>query len=532
MVVILPYNSISMVILLVGGVGYWKMYGKDPRHIGVQPLRGGMTYVFVKWKKYLGSRYSLNIHGSPVICNLTNSYAGGEVVVKTTNYYSNKVFAFAGTNGALLWSKTYGSGAEYATPACGDLNGDGLDDVVIRTSTQLVALRGRDGRRLWYRYVSNLGSSPVVADVVPTFSGPEVIYIEHNSSRIPVLYVLRGSNGQVIWSRVMDNSEYVTSYDGQPAYSTPAVWDIDGDGTQEIVVKTRRNGLRAYNGRTGALEWIYPISTTTDIQTPSLKDLNGDGRYDVVFTDNAYGPHDQTLKAVNHNGSLLWSLDLGRNIGAIGFQYFATLDVDASGRPEIFLGWDQHVYRIDQTGTSASVSWDFGPEGNSCWDASLAAVDYDHDGRWEVIKTCDGDLSPPGRLRIFDTRNGNVEYSRIHGCYTDPSVAVGDVDGDGCSEIVMYRCVSYVDSLLVLDGPLSNCGILSELGDLSTGEAHPKHAEKVWEVVGRSLVLKGKVAVWGADGRLVGRYGPGKVSLQPGIYFLTYGGGRAKVVIR
>jgi len=447
---------------------------------------------------------------------------------------ATQVFAFSGTNGLLLWNRSYGSGSEYSTPACGDLNGDGLDDVVIRTSSQIVALRGWDGSRLWDRNVSNLNSSPVVADVVPTFSGPEVIYVEHNAYNVPVLYVLRGSNGQVIWSRTMSNSETPTGYDGQPTYATPAVWDIDGDGTQEIVIKTLRNGLRAYNGRTGALEWTYPISTTTNVQTPSLKDLNGDGRYDVIFTDATYGfYHDRTLKAVNHSGSLLWSLDLGGDIGAVGFQYFATLDVDASGRPEIFLGWDQRVLRINQNGAFASVSWSFGPEGNSCWDASVAAVDYDHDGTWEIIKTCDGDLNPPSYLRIFNARTGTIEYSRIHGCYTDPGVAVGDVDGDGCSEIVMYRCVSYADSLIVLDGPMSNCGILSETDELSVAE-QPDEEVVPWEIKGRSLLMRGYVEVRGVDGRLIGRYNGGSVTLKPGTYFLIYGRNRnvERIVIR
>lgn len=498
---------------------YWMQYGGNPHKTGVQVLAGGMTSIYVKWKAYIGTRTFLNIHGSPVICNITNSYPGGEVIVKTVGQLNNRIYAFAGTNGGVIWSKWIGSGTEYATPACGDLNLDGLDDIVVRTSSQIVALRGYDGGTLWSVSAANLNSSPVVEDIVPSSSGPEVIYIDLNSFNRPVLYV-RSRTGSVIWSVTLPNSETPTGYDGQNAYSSPAVGDIDGDGYKDIVIKTKNNGLRAYDGRNGSLKWSRTLISTSNIQTPTLIDLNRDRRLDVVFSEVLHPStsyHDRYLKAVNHLGNLLWSVDLGGYSAGIGFEYFGGVDADRNGYNEIFLGWYQNTSRVNQNGSSASLSWTFGPEGNSCWDAGVVIMDVNNDGNIEIIKPCDGDLNPPGILRIFRATNGTVIWSTTHGCYTDPSLAAGDVDGDGCSEIAFFKCTSTLDSIYVLDGPLSSCGILSgddELGYSETGKDIQNYR------------------IFSVDGKYIG-YGDKNTlkTLPRGVYFLIEGQ-RVKKVIK
>lgn len=400
------------------------------------------------------------------------------------------------------------------------MNLDGLDDIVVRTSNSIVALRGYDGSTLWSVSAANMNSSPVVQDVIPSSPGPEVIYLDLDAFNRPVLYV-RSRTGSVIWSITLSNSETLIGYDGQPVYSTPAVGDLDGDGNLEIVIKTRSNGLRAYDGRTGSLKWVYSLSSTSNAQTPTLIDLNRDGKKDVIFSEGLYATyHDRYLKAVNHNGSLMWQLDLGGYMAGMGFQYFASTDIDGNMYPEIFLGRDQYILRVNQNGSSAFVQWAFGPEGNSCWDASVVIIDINNDRSWEIVKTCDGDLAPPGKIRIFRASDGNIIWSGVHGCYTDPSVAAGDVDGDGCSEIVYIKCTSTLDSVYVLDGPVSSCGILSEDRELNIVEAQ--------------RVLEYKDALlYSVDGRYIGRYDEKtSESLKPGVYFITDGKRYNTLIVR
>jgi hypothetical protein len=54
--------------------------------------------------------------------------------------------------------------------------------------------------------------------------------------------------------------------------------------------------------------------------------------------------------------------------------------------------------------------------------------------------------------------------------------------------------------------------------------------EKPFEVVGRTVILKGDYSIYDVSGRLLGR--GGRVSLKGGIYFVEAGGKLHKVVIR
>ena len=70
---------------------------------------------------------------------------------------------------------------------------------------------------------------------------------------------------------------------------------------------------------------------------------------------------------------------------------------------------------------------------------------------------------------------------------------------------------------------------LADEGELNVEEVKVEE-EKPFEVVGRTVILKGDYSIYDVSGRLVGR--GGKVVLRGGVYFVEAGGKLHKVVIR
>jgi hypothetical protein len=70
---------------------------------------------------------------------------------------------------------------------------------------------------------------------------------------------------------------------------------------------------------------------------------------------------------------------------------------------------------------------------------------------------------------------------------------------------------------------------LADDGELKVEEAKLED-EKPFDVVGRTVILKGDYSIYDVSGRLLGR--GGRVSLKGGIYFVEAGGKLHKVVIR
>lgn len=98
-------------------------------------------------------------------------------------------------------------------------------------------------------------------------------------------------------------------------------------------------------------------------------------------------------------------------------------------------------------------------------------------------------------------------------------LAIGDIDGDNCSEVVILGCKRglIVNSLraIAIDNltPASACAVLSRDDELNVAE--------------ETLIERGY------DGKLVGNYSRGsKITLKHGVYFIKSGNRVSKVVIR
>ncbi len=154
---------------------------------------------------------------------------------------SRRLYAFHLDDGSALsgWPAWAGKGFIKASPSIGDVNGDGVDDVVVGDSDGYVHAFRSDGTKLWeVRPAGNwqitLGASPVIADL--DGGGTNEVAISTGYAT----YVLEGGNGGT--EQVLEQL--------QSAETTPALGYFGSRGWQLIVASFnsvyKTNNLSAY----------------------------------------------------------------------------------------------------------------------------------------------------------------------------------------------------------------------------------------------------------------------------------------------
>lgn len=223
----------------------------------------------------------------------------------------------------------------------------------------------------------------------------------------------------------------------QPASSnvmmTPAVADLDQDGTPEVVFTTFtgqeywQNGvLRAAIGSTGVERWqaTNPGRPVLPTGSVAVGNLDADPRLEIVAILTNGG-----LAAFRHNGSLFWeSHDATGNFVAVpagsGWGGPALADLDRDGKPEVVFGFTV----LDATGKIVRT------------------------GPTTVATNCCG-ATPAGPLSLLADANGDGTLDLLSGAravrfagadlWTAPSAegfpAVADFDRDGIPEVVVVN---------------------------------------------------------------------------------------------
>jgi subtilisin family serine protease len=218
------------------------------------------------------------------------------------------------------------------------------------------------------------------------------------------------------------------------------VGDIDGDGDYEIVAVDDWSVLvYAFHVETGELvEGDWPLSIgewyAFIIGSPLLADLDGDGDSEIIVALDEESRDSDGLYAIQADGTFLWQ----RRYTSEGPMSAA--DFDGDGDVEIALcGYGPGITRIytfilDHDGQQIK-RWRGGSE------KGTAIVDLDGDGELELV-FCTEDKVMAVHIdgsTVWDTRVGEELLGE------DGALSVGDVDGDGLSEV-------YVTSYVEADG--------------------------------------------------------------------------------
>lgn len=426
---------------------------------------GAMTATpTVKWTADLTEQhYAVNVN--PLVVDINGDGVMEVIFVDS----SGTLIVVSGTTGSILLS-SFLALSSYSTPTAYDVDGDGwLELIAITRFSEIVALKFPSAWSVsvMWRFrvpVDQISSSPLVYDV--DGDGVGEVFVSTDIG----LYCLKASNGALRF--------FKKSY-GRVFVSSPVLLDdVNGDGSKDVAYATGYPPkVYVINGRDGELvrSWdLWSLSSVLIdmlvVHSPVSGDVDGDGVRDIVVS---VGRETfRTATPVYKTGSVGYIVVLNPISGA---HYIASLpgyslytwfaqpaiaigDIDGDGKSEIVVaGEDSRLYLVRfETGSltvtllatleTYYITWttkDTVPRGSA-----LAVADIDGDGVLDAITlTITGDKKNPLQYVLKATRLTSPWTTLwtvtlpIPSGYPLrigwPSVALGDVDGDGALEIVV-----------------------------------------------------------------------------------------------
>jgi len=368
------------------------------------------------------------------------------------------------------------------SPAIGDIDGNGMPDIVLPTTTgNLYAWHSRKGDLLWpepAKIGERIISSPAIIDV--NNDSAQDIIINSDQSRI---FIIDGLSGKLI---------YKSGILGGNLTSSPAVGDINGDGTIDIVtcaeegmvyfiyspvtnpqiefakvtgelfsspaifqdeekrlvvVGTSLGRLFIFDGQTRRTKVLniteainkllgthLPINEITP--TPAIGDLNGDKVPEIVIATNQY-----YVGSINsRGGQLLWAKHIepiSEKDSPTHYSSPVLVDIDGDQKLDIILAsCNGRVLGI--RGIDGEILWEYNTGGANRIISSPALADFDKDGVPDIlIGNEDGKLYLiSGKSKLPQNSDRLLANPTVASAPLTSSPVIGDVNNDGLLEIV------------------------------------------------------------------------------------------------
>ncbi len=230
------------------------------------------------------------------------------------------------------------------------------------------------------------------------------------------------------------------------SFSSPAVADITGDTTPEIVVASMDGTVEAFRATDRVRIWSRNLGRTAIQSSPTISELSGDGKPDVVVgtMDGRVvmldGPTGRVLRTFRQGAPQ--HCPAGRDCRPDGFFASpAVADINGDGIKDIIApSYDHSVYAWSKTG---GLLWRRFLE-DTLWSSPVVA-DIDRDNKPEII--LGGDIyagnnlgKPAGGLVWVLKRDGSTYggYPRsTPGQTVWSSPAVADINGDKLADIIV-----------------------------------------------------------------------------------------------
>jgi len=235
---------------------------------------------------------------------------------------------------------------------------------------------------------------------------------------------------------IVDGKTGALENEGYFSPSNYSMGDIDGDGVNEILFTTVKNGVKIHiiSGVTKAEEGLISLSDAVASAYLFLGNIDADMAKEIFF---GTGTADYIIDGITKE--IIWQ-------GAVGWTPVALSDVDNDTKLEVLSASEAalpaQVYDLE----TKEIEWEL--PGNGSF---VEAVDVDSDGVTEIIRgTPNTGWQSPGSIYIVDARSHQIEWSLENISNGIEGICVYDIDRDGSYEILYGE---YGGRINILDGP-------------------------------------------------------------------------------
>jgi hypothetical protein len=379
---------------------------EDPACI-IEPKVGAFSPV-LEWSK---STWSVaptfnQVMAAPIVVSLTDDNNDGKInefdvpdIVFTTfaggAYLSpGWLRAVSGDDGEEILNIGDQNIVGTASVAAGDIDNDGIVEIVTVTTNGLVKAFEHDGTLKW--------TSPAVG--VSTYSAAAIADMDGDGQP------------EIVVGKSILNSDGTLRATLKHGFGLIAsvVADMNGDGKQEVV-----SGNAIYDAD-GKELWYNGNSDGL----VGVGDINGDASPDIVVVSNGF------VRLQNNLGTVLWNVAFPAASGAGGPPTIA--DFDGDGNPEIGVA-GAYAYAVFKG--NGDILWQKQTQDVSSKSTGSSVYDFEGDGAADVV------YNDELRLRVYAGVNGAEKLNLAgHGSATlFEYPLVVDVDGDGQAEIVVIN---------------------------------------------------------------------------------------------
>ncbi len=250
-----------------------------------------------------------------------------------------------GTTGILFQSQ----GSIISSPAIADLNGDGTREIVFGTSAGHVYAIHADSTVLWDSSFGAVASSSPAIGSITTGSGLEVAFGCANDS----VYVLTAAGQRAPgWPRPLELTP------GNGRVTSPVLAPLlasGGDPRLDVVACGADGHLVAWDPLGNVLPGFSSVALggAGTEASPAVADLDGNGTLEILI-----GADDRRLYAFHADGTPVSGFPI--EIGAEARSTPAIWDLDKDGATDIVMaGWDRavHAWRYPGTFQPAGMAW-------------------------------------------------------------------------------------------------------------------------------------------------------------------------------